>query len=69
MTTNYWVGVLKGKYQTHEVFTCSGDPEPTGYPQYDYVIGPYNKRIDAETRAKLETNTTGMFHPYPGDPR
>ena len=57
----FWVGVLKGKWQGHRVFEFDGDPEPQDTPDCDYVIGPYKKKKDAESRAKTERNWTGMF--------
>jgi hypothetical protein len=66
---SFWVGVLKGQYENHEVFSSSKDPEPEDFPKYDYVVGPFSKKKEAEKKAREEKNQTGMFHPFPGHPR
>lgn len=57
----WWVGVLKGKWDNHRVFEFEGDPEEKDCLDCDYVIGPFDKKEDAEKRAKTEHNQTGMF--------
>jgi len=65
----FWVGVLKGQWENHEVFASKGEPEPTDYPQYDYVVGPFETKPDADKRAAREKNQEGMFRELPGTSR
>jgi len=64
----YWVGVLKGKYEDHEVVKAD-EPTPEEYPQFQYMVGPFDTKKKATARAKTEKNQDGMFHPFPGHPR
>ena len=58
----YWVGVLKIKYTDHDVINETADNvTPQKYPQYDYIIGPFDDEAAATARAKTEKNQTGMF--------
>ena len=57
----WWVGVLKGKWEGHRIFEFDGDPNPNDAPDCDYVIGPYENKVEAEKRAQTERNQTGMF--------
>lgn len=60
MSKPYWVGVKKGEYQNHDVIQHD-EPTPTTHPSYDYVIGPYTSKAEADKRAKTEKNCTGTF--------
>jgi len=57
MKTEYYVRVLKGSYEGHE----DANPTPKKYPKYDYVVGPFKTRKEAEERARTEKNLTGTF--------
>lgn len=62
MSKTYWVGVLKTKYTDHEVVHCTeADANPEKYPQYDYMVGPFDNEEVAKTYAKKEKNKTGTF--------
>lgn len=62
ITFLWWVGVLKGSYCNHDVFTDAEENcTPQKYPQFDYVIGPYTSKAAAEERARNEKNKTGTF--------
>jgi len=65
----FWVGVIKGRWTGHRVLEFDGDPDDKDAPDCDYVIGPYADKTEAEEKAAIEENGTGMFHPFPGDPR
>ena len=56
----FWVGVRKDRYADHDVVQTS-EPNENDYPQYDYMIGPFDVREKAEARAKTEKNCTGTF--------
>jgi hypothetical protein len=57
----YWVGVLKGKYQGHDVIE-DNDPTEERYKQkYDYLVGPFDDREKAVARAATERNCAGTF--------
>jgi len=65
----FWVGVIKGQWENHDVFSAAGDPEPADYPQYEYVVGPFDTKKEADARAAKEKNQEGMFHAFPGHSR
>lgn len=56
----YWVGVRKDRVRNHDVFQHSEPTEKT-HPNYDYVIGPFDRKSEAEKRAGTEKNLTGTF--------
>lgn len=58
----YWVGVVTGSYDKHEVFQAEEeDVTPEKYPRYDYTVGPYPSKKEAAKRAAIEKNKTGTF--------
>lgn len=64
----YWVGKLKDQFDGFKVFRAI-EPEAEDYPEYEYVIGPFDEQSAANARAKKEHASAGMFHPFPGHPR
>ncbi len=63
MSDKYWVGVVKGRYENHEVFVDNDKKHvtPKNYPNYDYIVGPFDNKSKAEAYAKKVKNNIGTF--------
>lgn len=61
MTKRYWVGVKNRPPQT-VIHDIDDNITKEKYPQYSYMLGPYDNKKEAEKASKEHVNIDGTFN-------